>query len=874
MCPKFPRTPTEFCITDVGSTTTKAILFRKEEGWRFFRAEAPTTVELPHEDVTVGVARALRALERETGAVLLENGVPTVPFLSTSSAGGGLAMVVTGLVRQVTSRSAERVALGAGAILLDVIAMDDGRTPYEKIQVLKALRPDMVLLAGGFDGDAISGPVFLAELIREAGLRPKLSRSMQLPVLYAGNTHASDFASTTLGDGFMFHRIENIRPTAERENLDPARQAIQELFMDHVMSQAPGYEKLIGWVSDNIIPTPAAFAKILALASQGLNKRILAIDVGGATTDVFTACKGEVFRTVSANLGMSYSILNVVHTAGINAVKEALDLEYSTEVLWDGIGGKYIRPTCMAANAEEMKLEWAAAVVAIREAVKDHLDVKEGVSLSRPRDDLKIRRMFMPESKKERSSDQAFALKGYDLIVGSGGILSHSPREATALLLTRALNPKKSVDLAVDSAFMFPHLGVLSTACPDLALQLFRELGLVSLGQAQQQDAGDGREVFERLTRDLAAPLRVVETLPEKRVREGVISLRRELAIPGQVLVKPGEILKPDSAVARSRRQFLRPFFLNLAPTLRVDPGDLTDYLLKNVGDEIIVGDLLARRKVSALRKREYRSPVAGRMERILPSGTVVIRERPEDALKLSAVNVAKDLRIYPEKIRAYMRVEEGQEIERGQWIAAIMRPGDTRISRSSARGKVKEINYSYGVVTIEPLHEELEVLAWMPGRVEEVSDRGCIITGRGVEIAGIWGAGGEVFGVLRLDDPVPGCILAQDFTDREDLSRLASVQGAGLVTGGVHLKDILDLEPSFTIVVTEGFGEKPMVPEIRDALRARSGKLILLDGTTELRVGVKRPRIILPEEINSGSYRSRITRRTSSKSSARLRSL
>ena len=95
MCPKFPRTPTEFCITDVGSTTTKAILFRKEERWRFFRTEAPTTVELPHEAVTVGVARALRGLGRETGAVLLEDGAPTVPFLSTSSAGGGLAMVVS-----------------------------------------------------------------------------------------------------------------------------------------------------------------------------------------------------------------------------------------------------------------------------------------------------------------------------------------------------------------------------------------------------------------------------------------------------------------------------------------------------------------------------------------------------------------------------------------------------------------------------------------------------------------------------------------------------------------------------------------------------------------------------------------------------------
>ena len=191
----FPSHPTEFCITDVGSTTTKAILFRKDAAWSFLRREAPTTVEKPDEDVGVGVRNAFRALEAQSGMTLLKDGVPAVPYLSTSSAGGGLAMVVTGLVREVTSRSAERVALGAGSILLDVVAMNDGRTPYEKIEALKSLRPDMILLAGGFDGEAISGPVYLAELILEAGLRPKLSESADLPVVYAGRQARGRFSA-------------------------------------------------------------------------------------------------------------------------------------------------------------------------------------------------------------------------------------------------------------------------------------------------------------------------------------------------------------------------------------------------------------------------------------------------------------------------------------------------------------------------------------------------------------------------------------------------------------------------------------------------------------------------------------------------------
>jgi hypothetical protein len=64
------------------------------------------------------------------------------------------------------------------------------------------------------------------------------------------------------------------------------------------------------------VPTPAAFGSILKLLSTATGRRIMAVDIGGATTDVFTARTGDVFRTVSANLGLSYSILNVAELAG------------------------------------------------------------------------------------------------------------------------------------------------------------------------------------------------------------------------------------------------------------------------------------------------------------------------------------------------------------------------------------------------------------------------------------------------------------------------------------------------------------------------------------------------------------------------------
>jgi hypothetical protein len=226
-----------------------------------------------------------------------------------------------------------------------------------------------------------------------------------------------------------------------------------------------------------------------------------------------------------------------------------------------------------------------------------------------------------------------------------------------------------------------------------------------------------------------------------------------------------------------------------------------------------------------------------------------VVREKPEEAVELTAVNVAKELRMRPDQIKPYLRVKVGQWIEKGQALAAMLRPGDIRKSTSPVRGKIKEISEPYGIVMIEPLFEELEIRAWMPGRVERISDKGCEIANHGIEIIGAWGSGGEAYGTLTTTDPGPGRILLKEFATRDDLIELESSQATGLVTGGFHLKDARELDLSYTIVMICEFGESGLDEEIGAALRSREGRLTLLDGTTELRVGVRRPRVLFPEE-------------------------
>src|SRR5437867_5674845 len=326
-----PEDVRSILATDCGSTTTKAILIEKrEDGYHLVvRGEAPTTVEAPFEDVTRGVLNAVREVEELTGRKILEGDHILTPrrgddgvdlYLSTSSAGGGLQMMVSGLVLQMTGESAQRAALGAGAIVMDVIALNDGRRPYEKIRRLRQLRPDMILLSGGTDGGDVKRVAEMAELVVAADPKARLGAGYRLPVIYAGNQDAAGVVGEQLAGRTALLQVPNLRPTLEHENLRPARDAIHELFMEHVMAHAPGYKKLMSWTPVPIMPTPGAVGIIIEKVAKRDGIAVIGVDIGGATTDVFSVFQGVFNRTVSANLGMSYSVSNVMAESGIENI--------------------------------------------------------------------------------------------------------------------------------------------------------------------------------------------------------------------------------------------------------------------------------------------------------------------------------------------------------------------------------------------------------------------------------------------------------------------------------------------------------------------------------------------------------------------------
>ncbi len=475
--------------TDCGSTTTKAILIEKQgnEYRLTTRGEAPTTVEAPFDDVTVGVSNAAREIEELSGRTILdENGkviTPTRPdgsgvdmYLSTSSAGGGLQMTVAGVVKSMSAESAQRAALGAGAIIMDVIAVDDGRKDYQKVERIRALRPDMILMSGGTDGGTVTHLTEMAEMLRSADPKPRLGIGLKLPVIYAGNVEAHKAVEEIIADVVDLREVANLRPTLDRENLGPAREAIHELFLEHVMQQAPGYAKLMTWTSSGIMSTPNAVGKIMETIAAERSINVLGVDIGGATTDVFSVFQKNFVRTVSANLGMSYSICNVLTEAGLPMIARWIPFVADDAYLRNQLRNKMIRPTTIPQTLKDLQIEQAVAREALRLAFDHHKSLARGLKGGQTEAGMEL--------DKATGKTTVDMLK-LDMIVGSGGVLSHAPHRAqSALMMLDAYLPEGLTMLAVDSIFMMPQLGVLSTILPEAATQVFERDCLIKLGHA------------------------------------------------------------------------------------------------------------------------------------------------------------------------------------------------------------------------------------------------------------------------------------------------------------------------------------------------------------------------------------------------------
>jgi len=519
--------------TDVGSTTTKARFFSKtNEGWRYVTSgEAPTTVEAPYEDVTLGVINAVREVEELTNHRILSRGGRIIRpskgndgvdlYCTTSSAGGGLQMLVAGVMRIMTGESANRAALGAGAIVMDIISQDDGRQPYERIRKIRYLRPDMILLAGGTDGGSTTHVVQIAETISAAEPKARLGAGYELPLVYAGNKDIRPKIEDLMGKKFALTIVDNLRPSLETENAEPTRAAIHELFMEHVMSHAPGYDKLMKWTDVDIMPTPAGEGIAMQVIAENYKTNVIGVGLGGATTNVYSVVEGKFVRSVSANLGMSYSVCNVMKETGVENILRWIPFQADANEIKKRLMNKMTRPTTIPQTLEDMLIEHATAREALRLGLKHHKTIAtrlKGVALGLERtvSDVFDQTAFLEET--------YIKMMNIGIIAGTGGLLSHAPkRTQSMLILIDGFQPEGVTRIFQDSVFMMPHLGVLSTVHKEAASQIFDKDCLVRVGTVIAP-VGEGKEGESVMT--------VAIEMPDGNTKEEEVSFGEIKKIP------------------------------------------------------------------------------------------------------------------------------------------------------------------------------------------------------------------------------------------------------------------------------------------------------------------------------------------------------
>ncbi len=437
-----PSVASVICV-DVGSTFTKAALVSLGDGALLATADTPTTLT---SDVLTGVDASITALGAPAGAEVL----------ACSSAGGGLRIAVVGYEQVVTAEAGHRVALSAGGRVVHVAAGQLDGTSFGRVV---DARPDVVLLVGGTDGGN-------ADVLRH-NARWLARSALRVPVVVAGNVDArSEVLAIFTRRRRRVVGTANVLPAIGVLDAQPAREAIRDVFVRHViggkgLSRGPRFARLVRGA------TPDVVLRGVELLGD-LVGDVLAVDVGGATTDVYSVVtpegedavlRREVVgplwhsRTVEGDLGMRWNAPGVVAAAR----DERLISGAEADVLAAAASRRAADPAYLPGDALECGHDARIAELAVTVALRRH---------GRP----------------PAAGGSAKDLRRVRLVVGSGGVLRHGDEALREQVLRAATSdhgggwrvPDRA-RISVDADYVLAAAGLLAGEHRKAAVGLLRQ---------------------------------------------------------------------------------------------------------------------------------------------------------------------------------------------------------------------------------------------------------------------------------------------------------------------------------------------------------------------------------------------------------------
>ena len=450
-------------LIDFGSTYTKVTAVDTDAPAILGTGGAHTTVTT---DVGEGLEVALSQLHAQTGPLEYR------ARYACSSAAGGLRMIACGLVPSLTVEAAKRAALGAGAKIVKVYSYE---LTDEDAAEIGAVNPDILLLTGGTDGGNREN------ILQNAGMLAGVPGNF--PIVIAGNRAASGQCAKLLkGSGHEVIVCENVMPVFNKLNIAPVQGVIRELFLRRIV-HAKGLSRQQSLIDGIMMPTPAAVMRALELLSAGPSGKegmgdLVAVDLGGATTDVYSIADGlpsgaatllhglpepHAKRTVEGDIGMRYSASGVLDAAGMDKLSLLSGLSApEVEVLLAQIAAS---PDILPQGEDALfKLDFALASAAVELGLIRHSGTLEQV--------------YTP-------TGPVYQQAGKDLtrvsaMVLTGGALIYSGQaEKIATYAMQSMDEPASLKprtarILLDKRYILASMGLLSGAYPEAAFRIMQ----------------------------------------------------------------------------------------------------------------------------------------------------------------------------------------------------------------------------------------------------------------------------------------------------------------------------------------------------------------------------------------------------------------
>lgn len=462
--------PRSLITADIGNINTQVSLFDTVSGrYRYLATgKAITTAFAPIYNFQDGLLEAFFSLEKITGQSFLnQEGQLLMPaaegkgvdnFGATFSAGEPIKVLAVGLLNNVSLQSAKKILQKVPTTLVGTVSLSSMERVEKLVDQIVSKRPELIFITGGTDQGAAKSVLGLVNILRMAiYLMPQNQRPI---VLYAGNNQIAPNVNKMLASFTKVYVADNLRPSLKVENLEPATQALYQIFKEIQIRKIHGLETLNLLSSEKMLPASLGYRNMFKYLAKTSNKKILGVNLSSSGTLVSYAVNGNYDMRVFSDFGTGIGLQASLKKISTNDILKWIPLEVNKNDVSDFVQNRILFSKSVPCTVNAMKIENALTVSLIRKSLADsQADFPKQII----------------------HPNHGNTLQWFDKIYLSGYALVRSLENLENLvMILNAIQPCGITELLIDKNNLFSSLGAAAMINPLLTVQVL-ENSLISL---------------------------------------------------------------------------------------------------------------------------------------------------------------------------------------------------------------------------------------------------------------------------------------------------------------------------------------------------------------------------------------------------------